>query len=288
MDLPFHDTPGRWARLPGVRSNWSARASLGAYLGLRPQRRGAGRRAVPHAGHVPVLGGTDAPRAVGRLPGRDAPAVRRPGRLLRPRAQRQRARWRPLKKRLNERAFRAARHLVAWSQWAKDSLVADYGVPADKITVIPPGIDTARWDFPARRPDPQRPVNLLFVGGDFARKGGDTLLEAFAAPAAPARRPPARRHQDATGWGTACRASPSTAASRPTRSALLRLFAEADLFVFPTRGDCLPLAVMEALAAGLPVVTTDVAALPEAVTHGETGWIVPPDDPPALADALAA
>ena len=45
---------------------------------------------------------------------------------------------------------------------------------------------------------------------------------------------------------------------------------------------------MEALASGLPVITTAVGALPEAVTHGETGWIVPPDDPDALADALTA
>ncbi|MCC2669393.1 MAG: glycosyl transferase group 1, partial [Armatimonadetes bacterium] len=35
IDLPYHRTPGWWAGLPGVRSNWSLRASLGAYLGLR-------------------------------------------------------------------------------------------------------------------------------------------------------------------------------------------------------------------------------------------------------------
>ena len=39
VDLPFHHTPGAWAKLPGVRSNWSLRASLGAYLALRPQAR---------------------------------------------------------------------------------------------------------------------------------------------------------------------------------------------------------------------------------------------------------
>ena len=43
---------------------------------------------------------------------------------------------------------------------------------------------------------------------------------------------------------------------------------------------------MEALAAGLPVITTQVGALPEAVTHGETGLIVPADDANALAEAL--
>jgi glycosyltransferase involved in cell wall biosynthesis len=72
----------------------------------------------------------------------------------------------------------------------------------------------------------------------------------------------------------------------PNSEPLLRLFREADLFVFPTRGDCLPLAVMEALTAGLPVITTDVGALSEAVTHRETGLVVPPDDAGALADAI--
>ena len=67
---------------------------------------------------------------------------------------------------------------------------------------------------------------------------------------------------------------------------LMALFAQADAFVFPTRGDCLPLAVLEALAAGLPVITTAVAALPEAVVDGVSGRIVPADDPAALAAAI--
>ena len=39
VDLPFHDMPGAWARLPGIRSNWSLRASLGAYLALRSRSK---------------------------------------------------------------------------------------------------------------------------------------------------------------------------------------------------------------------------------------------------------
>ena len=285
VDLPYDGLTGAWTRLPGVRSNWSLRASLGAWLGLRRQ---AGRldgtlfhtqvTALFSAGlmrRMPSVISLDATPLqydalgafYGHVPSGDV-------------------RLEALKKRLNQRAFRSARHLVAWSQWAKDSLVADYGVPAGTITVIPPGIDTARWDFDrsARRPGP---VNLLFVGGDFARKGGDTLLEAFA------RLP---RSLDVhlhivtktRGVGEGLPRVTVWHDVQPNSGPLLDLFAQADLFVFPTRGDCLPLAVMEALASGLPVVTTTVGALPEAVTHGETGWIVPPSDPDALADALAA
>jgi glycosyltransferase involved in cell wall biosynthesis len=83
-----------------------------------------------------------------------------------------------LKKRLNTRAFSAAHAIVTWSEWAKASLVTDYGVPGEKITVIPPGVDIKAWGGPERAAG-RAPVRLLFVGGDFARKGGEVLLEAW-------------------------------------------------------------------------------------------------------------
>ena len=285
VDLPYDGMTGAWTRLPSVRSNWSLRASLGAWLGLRRQ---AGRLdgALFHT-QVTSLFSAGLMRRMPSVISLDATPLQYDalgafyGHV--PSGD---ARLEALKKRLNQRAFRAARHLVTWSQWAKDSLAADYGVPLEKITVIPPGIDTARWDF-ERAARPSGPVSLLFVGGDFARKGGDTLLEAFA------RLP---RSLDVhlhvvtktRGVGEGIPGVTVWHDIQPNSAPLLGLFAQADLFVFPTRGDCLPLAVMEALAAGLPVITTTVGALPEAVTHGETGWIVPPDDAGALADALAA
>jgi glycosyltransferase involved in cell wall biosynthesis len=286
IDLPFYDTPGTWAKLPGVRSNWSVRASLGAYLALRPQARSLDG-ALFHtqvtslfcAGlmrHLPSVVSLDATPlqydALGAFYGHTPSAS---------------SRLEALKKRMNQRSFAAARHLVTWSEWAKESLVADYGVPAGKVTVIPPGIDTEKWNFPRRTARSDEPIHLLFVGGDFMRKGGDTLLAAFGQLPHGVK---AHLHivtkTDGAGDGvdnvTVHRGVASN--SEP----LLRLFAQADLFVFPTRGDCLPLAVMEALAAGLPVITTAVGALPEAVTHGETGWVAPPDDAPALTEAIAA
>jgi glycosyltransferase involved in cell wall biosynthesis len=61
-----------------------------------------------------------------------------------------------------------------------------------------------------------------------------------------------------------------------------------DLYVQPSRSDSLPLAVMEALAAGLPVITTRVGGLPEIVTDGTNGRLVPPNDVGALAEAILA
>jgi glycosyltransferase involved in cell wall biosynthesis len=59
-----------------------------------------------------------------------------------------------------------------------------------------------------------------------------------------------------------------------------------DVFVLPSRLEGFPLAVVEAMLAGTPVVATDVASVSEAVLHGRTGLLVRPDDPAALAAAI--
>jgi glycosyltransferase involved in cell wall biosynthesis len=302
VDLPFDGggaVDGGWTRLPGVRSNWSLRSSIGAYRALRGRIQdldalffhtqvtslcsvGLMRRipAVISLDATPIQFDTlgthygHAPSSNGAVEG--------------------------LKKRLNQRALAAARGIITWSEWAKRSLVADYGVPAEKITVIPPGIDAERWDLSARRaaeadqPGRAGRVNILFVGGDFERKGGDTLLEAFRAmPTTGSAAANVHLHivtkSENLGKDIEAGMDPRVTIYRgltPNSECLRALYADADLFAFPTRADCLPLAVMEALAAGLPVITTDVAALPEAVTHGVNGWIVPADDRAALTDAM--
>jgi glycosyltransferase involved in cell wall biosynthesis len=65
------------------------------------------------------------------------------------------------------------------------------------------------------------------------------------------------------------------------------ILAEAQIFALATRSECLPLSILEAMASGLPVVASSVGGVPEAVIHGETGLLVAPGDPDALADALA-
>jgi glycosyltransferase involved in cell wall biosynthesis len=184
-----------------------------------------------------------------------------------------------LKRALYGSVFRRAEGFVSWCEWTKRSLVEDYGVDASRVVVIPPGIDLD--DFhPTERANPL--PRILFVGGDFIRKGGDLLLDVF--------------RTRLRGRAQLELVTPADVASEPgvvvhrgvkaNSPALRELYANCDLFVLPTRGEVLPLAGMEALAAGLPLVTTRVGGLPELVREGETGRLVEVDDRDALGDAI--
>jgi glycosyltransferase involved in cell wall biosynthesis len=126
---------------------------------------------------------------------------------------------------------------------------------------------------------------ILFVGSDFARKGGAVLLQAYRWALGD------RCELDIVTQGDVPTAGPGVRVHRglsQDRPLLRRLFLDADLFVLPTLADCMPLAIIEAMACGLPVVATRQAAIPEQVIHDETGLLVPPGDPAALARAVGA
>ncbi len=191
-----------------------------------------------------------------------------------------------IKRRLNLRSFAAAARLLTWCRWAAYSLISDYGVPPDKIDVIPPGVDLSLFR-PSLIPRKSDRVRVLFVGGDFRRKGGFDLLEA-------ARAMPDRVHLDlvsSTSEKIAVPPGVSATVHRDLKAQsdeLVQLYRSADVFALPSRGDCMPQAVAEALACGLPVVATAVGAIPEMVSDTVNGYLVRPGSPRAIAAAIAA
>jgi glycosyltransferase involved in cell wall biosynthesis len=185
---------------------------------------------------------------------------------------------------LTRRVYARAFHLLPLSWSCRDSLIQDYGIPPERITVVPPGINLERYAGPDRSaPSPGRPFSILFVGADFSRKGGD-LLVALAG----------RTEFQDVQFNLVTRSFQGPAAANirvhdriTTNSApMLQLFREADLFVLPTRADSHSIASLEAMAMGLPVVTTPVGGIVDVVEEGRTGFLVPRDDLEALAGRI--
>jgi glycosyltransferase involved in cell wall biosynthesis len=179
---------------------------------------------------------------------------------------------------LETRALRAAAGAMAWTCWNRDALVAEHGLDPARVEVIHPGLDAAWWAQPRDPRPPGDPLRILFVGNDVARKGLGVLRDA------------AGRLDGATidvVTGDDIPVAESERVHRgvmPRSEELRRLYNEADVFVLPTYADAVPNVVVEAMAAGLPVVATDVGAVREMV--GDAGVVVPRGDVDALAAAL--
>lgn len=76
-------------------------------------------------------------------------------------------------------------------------------------------------------------------------------------------------------------------AGRLDRDAVASLYREADLVINPSTVDNTPNSLLEAMASGVPIVSTNVGGVPYLVEHGRTAWLVPPRDPVAIADAAS-
>lgn len=187
------------------------------------------------------------------------------------------------KRRFYKRLFDHAAHLVAWSQWAKDNLEKYYELPSEKITVIPPGVDTQKFCPPAL-PEGQSTrggdgiVRILFVGGEFRRKGGGWLSRWAQST-----------KQENWELHLVTRDKLSSRRSRipnvfvhndlqNNSDDLIALYQKCDIFAFPTRQENLGLVAIEAMACGLPVVITDVCATGEVVTDGQSGFLIDPSN----------
>ena len=183
--------------------------------------------------------------------------------------------------RLERRAIDAAAAVVAWSDWNAEALRREYDLDRSRLATIHPGLDASWWgEAASRRPaGRQGPLRVLFVGNDVERKGLDLLIEAIS-------RPELDAVLDVV-TGDELEGTDSVRVHRGVEGGseeLRNLFAAADAFALPTRADAIPWVVLEAMAAGLPVVASRVGAIAELL--GDAGVTVEPGDAGALAEAL--
>lgn len=188
---------------------------------------------------------------------------------------------------------------IAVSQAMKDHLVREVGLPADRVVVIPNGISFERFQRlrgqvtppPSWQP-PQRPF-ILCVARLIPTKGVEYLLRAIHLLHSSGRLFPF--HLAVAGDGpqrpmleelTRELGLEEHVTFLGLRSDIPALLAQADLFVLPSLSEGAPLSVLEAMAAGCPVVATAAGGVTELIQNGITGYLASPGDPLSLAECL--
>ncbi|MBV9784208.1 MAG: glycosyltransferase family 4 protein [Acidisphaera sp.] len=193
--------------------------------------------------------------------------------------------------RLERGQARRARRIIAVSRLVRELLAGRHGVAPDAMPVIPNGVDTDAFSPVPRQIGPA--VHFLASAQNFWLKGADTALRALAllagaghdvrlaiAGATPAPRWP--RLAAELGIAGRVRFCGRVADMKP-------LFAAADVFLHPTRWDACSLSTLEAMASGLPVITTCRDGASELIEHGRSGFVLAdPDDVHALAAHMRA
>jgi glycosyltransferase involved in cell wall biosynthesis len=212
-------------------------------------------------------------------------------------ARQETGRWRWLLwglSRLERRNARRAPLVLTTSDYCRRAIARHYGVPEERIRLVPEGIDLGRWQRSAAETHVREGTSILCVARQYRRKHIADLLRAMA---------------------LVCRSVPQARAlvvgDGPEHAALRRLHAElnlgdsvrllgeipddeevvglyrrADVFCLPSVQEGFGIVFLEAMAMGLPVVATTAAAIPEVVPQGKAGLLVPPGDVEALAAAL--
>ncbi len=177
---------------------------------------------------------------------------------------------------LEKRALERAPLSIAWTDTVAERIRRL--APDARVAVLHPGID-----LQAFRPSTDRsrsgPTRVLFVGGRWEQKGGPQLLEAMR-PLLGA----AVELDVVTTDEVEPLAGLTVHGGAPGSATVAELFARADIFCLPTFVDAAPFVVAEAMASGLPVISTTVNSIPELV--GDAGLLVGAGDVEGLRGAL--
>ena len=181
-------------------------------------------------------------------------------------------------------AYLQALHIFTRSFFVRESIVHDYGIPKEKITVIGAGVNF--YHLPeVDRYGNERP-SILFLGKEFYRKGGDILLDAFEKVRMSVPSARLRMLTEMPKPGDFPLEGVEIISPTWDRAVIEDLYREADLFVLPSRLETWGDVLLEAMAYSLPCVGVRVDAMEEIILDGETGVLVPAQDSDALAGVL--
>lgn len=192
---------------------------------------------------------------------------------------------------LDRLAFEKATHCMLASDWCKQSAIKDYGVKEEKISVVPlganldhiPAVDEI--DFNRNR------CNLLFLGVEWKRKGGDLALKTFQLLKQKRIEPTLHIVGCVPPIDTSEKGifvTPYLDKHKPADlEKLHQLFLKTDFLLLPTRAEAAGLVFCEASAYGVPSVSTNTGGVPTYVENNVNGLLLPPEaDAYAYTDAI--
>lgn len=193
----------------------------------------------------------------------------------------QRSKWLILEK----EAYQHAAHICTRSQNVKESIIQDYGISSQKISVIGGGVNFERLPELGTRKKTQRPT-VLFIGVDWFRKGGDILLRAFERVSL--KIPNSRLLMLTQGDIPADFSLHNVEIVRPSwdREKIIDLYRQANVFVLPSRLETWGDVLLEAMSFGLPCIGVYGEAMEEIIEDEHTGLLIAPEDPEALSVAM--
>jgi glycosyltransferase involved in cell wall biosynthesis len=184
--------------------------------------------------------------------------------------------------RLERSMYHNARLNFAMSAHVTRSLVEDYGCRPSRIKCVYAGANIAPAIGDELSPERFVRKNILFVGIDWERKGGPALLAAF--------REVRRSHPTATLTIVGCEPKVSMpgchVVGRVQFAEVAKFYQAATVFCLPSTVEPFGIVFLEAFAYGLPIVATNIGAIPEFVEHGRSGFLVDCNEPAQLAIRL--
>jgi glycosyltransferase involved in cell wall biosynthesis len=193
---------------------------------------------------------------------------------------------------LERSMYQRARLNFTMSAHVSRSLVEDYGCAPTRVECVYAGANVARAhvaganvagsDSDSMGLARFAQKNILFVGIDWDRKGGPALLQAFQEVR--------RCHPTATLTIVGCAPNVSVpgchVAGRLQFAEVAKFYQKASIFCMPTTVEPFGIVFLEAFSHGLPIVATNIGAIPDFVEHGRSGYLVDCNDPAQLANRL--
>ncbi len=196
-------------------------------------------------------------------------------------------------RRLGKWALRRTHHTLAISNAVRDAAIARGDALPNAITTVLNGIDDSHvlsHTSPVAALERDRPLRVCSVARLAKEKRVDVLIDAMAKLSA--RGVPAECEIFGSGQledslASRVRETRAPVVLRGHRADVLNAVRDVDVFVLPSDAEPFGLAIVEAMALCKPVIAVDAGGPREIIVHGVTGLLVPPNDPPALADAIA-